>query len=374
MKYGEVELYNIVELLSGTGAAMLPEAARAHIAEGQPVGGLGAWSDIEDNGSWLCRVPETVRRALNGPAQINAIQSTGGEVRFCLPADGGAKIVLNMVQTPAVAEVWAGSFFREWVMVGLENTTIVVKPPENIDELAVAANMLEAPWHPSLVRVRLPWRPPCRLVSIEGDMLPASGDLAPSIRYLAYGSSITHGNASIRPSSMYASRIAQRLGADLINLGFGGGAHLEEEIAGDIASRSDWDFGTFELGINLINGIDADEFARRVDRFVDIVVATHSDKRLYFIDLFTCKFDYGEPEMQRKIHAFRSIVQKKVESVGLSNVVHLDGRALLSGSSCLAADLVHPSPAGMETIAERLAARISADLGYSPNVAATSFS
>ena len=62
---------------------------------------------------------------------------------------------------------------------------------------------------------------------------------------------------------------AQLLGVDLINLGFGGGACLEPEIADYIAGRQDWDFASLELGINLLRQVEPEEFARRVDYFVE---------------------------------------------------------------------------------------------------------
>lgn len=358
MTCGSFELHNIAELIDGPSEAILPENARVHIRSSNADGTLGPWAGIEANGRWICRIPDTVRRTLNGAAQMNAIQATGAEVRFTLPPEGEARIVLNSVQSPSIAEVWHGSFFAGWSIVGLENTEIAVTLPANLEELRQAATELAAAWDPTLVRVRLPWRPPCRIVSIEGDMALPSPELAPSRICLAYGSSITHGNTSVRTSAMYASRVAQRLDTDLINLGFGGGAHLEEEIATYIAEQTDFDFATFELGINLIARIEPDEFERRVDRFVDIVVEAHGAKPLYFIDLFPCKYDYGTAEMRNRVGIFRRIVREKVTAVQSKHVLHLDGRELLSGPDGLTADLVHPSPAGMETIASRLAAII----------------
>lgn len=80
---------------------------------------------------------------------------------------------------------------------------------------------------PKLVRVVLLWRPPVEVIDIQGDISSPNNHQTPDITYLAYGSSITHGNNSISPTGMFAHRTATALGVDLINLGLGGGAHCE---------------------------------------------------------------------------------------------------------------------------------------------------
>lgn len=54
-------------------------------------------------------------------------------------------------------------------------------------------------------------------------------------RYLAYGSSITHGSSVVGPTETYAMRVARLLGMDLINLGFAGSAHFDDALATYIA-------------------------------------------------------------------------------------------------------------------------------------------
>src|SRR5690606_33281884 len=108
------------------------------------------------------------------------------------------------------------------------------------------------PFDARLTRVILPWQPPLRLHQPPvGDFEPPRREQLPRLRMLSYGSSITQGNGAITASGTYASRVSQLLGVDFINLGFGGGAHLEREMADYIASRTDWDLATLEMGINM---------------------------------------------------------------------------------------------------------------------------
>ncbi len=357
MVYRGAELYNIAELLEGDLSAVLAPEARAALEEP----GVLPWENrpgAAAEGLWFSRVPDALRRGLHTRGQIGALATTGAEVRFNLRGSGRgsrARLTLKALQRTAIVEVWQGSFLADWHVIGLEPTTVTVAPPEHQRMLAEVAREEALPFDPSLTRVLLPWRPPVKLIDFEGDVELPRPDQTPKRRYLAYGSSITHGSVSIRPGGTYAQRCAQRLGADLINMGFGGGAKLEPEMAAWLAARGDWDFATLELGINLVSFIGPDEFERLVDRFVGTVAAAAPARPVFCIDLFPCRQERLDPD---KVARFRGIVRAKVESLRSPRVVHLPGPSLLEGFAGLSADLLHPSPAGMEQIGERLAARI----------------
>lgn len=51
---------------------------------------------------------------------------------------------------------------------------------------------------------------------------------------------------------------------------------------------------------------------------------------------------------------FREIVRDAVTNLGLQKLIYADGRTILKEAPGLTFDLVHPSPAGMEQIAENL--------------------
>ena len=322
MLYKRTELYNIAQLVKAD----------------------------DGRGKNLCRVPLSLRRKLNDSARANALQGTGCEIRFNLLSDS-ATVTLQMQERQGIAEVYHGPFMHSWHVIETRPTQIPIGPA---GRAAVLDSMYEQeglPFDPRLARVRLPWRPPVRIIDIEGKVSPPRPDQTPGKKYLCYGSSISHGNMSVRPSSMYTMRTSQLLGADLINLGFGGGAHLEREMADYIAARDDWDFATLELGINVL-GIDVEEFASRVDYFVARIARAHRKKWIFCIDLFTFYEDYQEGA--KKGRAFRRVVRDAVKRLSLPRLVHLDGRKLLTDPSGLSTDLVHPSPIGMEEIAQRL--------------------
>ena len=310
-----------------------------------------------DGAGWgVCRVPLALRAQLNENAQANATQATGCELRFNLLSES-ARITLEMTERPAIAEVYNGPFLTAWHAVGTSPTEIVVTQPARLVQLCAVARERRLPFDPRLVRVVLPWRPPVRLHAVAGEFAPPRAEQAPETRYLAYGSSITHGNSSVGATGMWAQHVARRLGVDLINLGFGGGAHCEAALADYIAARDDWDFATLELGINMVQWLDVDAFAARVDYFVRTVAGAHRDRWVFCIDMFPFYMDFDPTFTQN--HAYRAVVRETVARLNLPRLVHVDGRDLLRNPAGLSADLVHPAPAGMEEIGRNLAEYIA---------------
>lgn len=356
MLYKNIEFYNLTELLQGDGSVVIPPECRPKLDERN-------MSDAEyvnagPDGLWFCRIPNELRLKLNALALINAVQATGAEMRFNQLSET-ARITLKCNSKPAIAEVYHGSFHAGWHVIGTEPTELVITPPANLENLIRLTEENNLQYDARLTRVFLPWRPPARLISVEGDFAPPRPDQVKGKRFLAYGSSITHGNASVPPTGMYIHRTAQLLDADLINLGFGGGAHLEPEMADYIAARTDWDFATLETGINIGN-IGAAEFSRRLDYFVDTIANAHPDKWIFCLGVFTCAADLnGNPVFAE----YRDIVRAKVQSTRLPRLIYIDGRAILSSIRGLTTDLVHPSPYGMEEMARNLSTEMRKVMG-----------
>src|SRR2546423_1631475 len=83
--------------------------------------------DGQSQGKTLTRVPDALRLQLNDLARRYALQTAGCEVRFNLEGNT-AKIGLQCPEAPAIVEIYQGSFFTGWRVVGSEPTEIVVDP------------------------------------------------------------------------------------------------------------------------------------------------------------------------------------------------------------------------------------------------------
>lgn len=304
-----------------------------------------------EDGVYAARLPVAMEPHLNPNAQMRMYWSGGCELRF-VPRAWPVRVTLSKAdEGPALLTVYHGAFMRsEQHVIGPDRVTIEITPPEKMAHLIDIARRDGHPFDPELVRVMLPWRGTTMIHSVEGDIEPPRPDQTPSTRYLAYGSSISQGNLALRPDGMYVARTAQRLGVDLFNLGFGGGAHLEPEVADFIASRDDWDFATLEMGINMLGGYSAEAFDARAHYFAAAVAAT--GRRVFVLDLLPFVND-ADPA---KVESFRQSVRDAVAAAGQPNMVYVDAQPLLPDMTGLTTDLVHPSPAGMETIAANLAA------------------
>jgi len=293
MHYQHIELYNVAEII--------PQ---------------------EGGGFKMSRIPHSLRERINPSAQSRCVETTGCELRFNLTKPE-AVITLRMDERPAIAELWHGPFMdRDWFTIGLEPTTIVTVLPKRPEAVASIAGRRTLAYDPALYRIMLPWRPQVTVLDMEGAFDPPRPEQCPTTKYLAYGSSITHGNTSIGPSATYASRTAQRLGVDLINLGFGGGAHLEPEMADYIAGRDDWDLATLEMGVNIVNKVPVKEFAERVDYFVSTIARSDPDRWVFCIDMFPLWVDFEKPGLAR---GYRKVVRDAVSRIKLTRLVHLDG-------------------------------------------------
>ena len=329
MIYGDAELYNVVELIP-------------------PEDGVG---------TLLSRVPNALRMSSNEKVRGCALFAGGCEIRFNLEGES-ARIVLQREPepvVPAMAEVLQGAFVLPWCWyrIDTEPTEIRVSAPQDRDVFRRITRENHLSFDAGLTRVILPYEPPVRLIAIEGDISPPRPSQTPRTKLLAYGSSITHGHLATTPTGTYAMRTAHLLGADLINLGFGGGGLCEPEMAGYIAQRDDWDFATLELGINLVNQCETEEFATKAERFVARIVDAHPDKWVFCIDLFTCRWDLEPTSKQHD--EFRQVVEGVVRKLDRPRLIHVRGREMLKDVSGLTSDLVHPSQSGMEEIAFHLA-------------------
>jgi lysophospholipase L1-like esterase len=199
------------------------------------------------------------------------------------------------------------------------------------------------------------WRPgPVHYHGIEGDGLrPPAEEYLPDRRYLAYGTSITQGNAASAQHLTYVSQCARRIGADPINLGTGGSAFCEAAIGEYIADRDDWDIATFELSVNMLNrDFSVETFRKRTRYLLDTVAASDPDRPVVAITHFPFYDDLGgSTERSRR---FRETLRTVVETIDRPNCRLLEGPDLLDPSG-LSADCLHPAEDGMVTIGERLA-------------------
>jgi len=324
-----------------------------NIAEARPVEGR--------EGLRLQRVPEEVRLALNEKAQQRMLSPACAEIRWVSEALT-TRLTLSSEEVTDVVPFFGLFQSRERYTIGPEPQTIEVTLPERVAQLdpAFCAGM---PFSPRVARLLLAGGP-LYVHEISGDGLrPPTADELPRTRYLAYGTSITHGAAATGPHLTYAAQAARRLGADLINLGVGGSAYCEPELADYIAAREDWHVASLALSVNMIGaGFSLDEFYERVSYMVNAVAGVNPARPVVCITIYPHYREFGpqyeDPEAKGTPEEYRQRLRDAVAACPHPNVHGIEGPEILRDPGGLTVDLIHPADNGMIEMGENLARRI----------------
>lgn len=334
MIYKNIELHNVEEITE---------------IEGKP-------------GVLLSRVPESVRTKLRPDTQSEYHHSTGMELRFVTdfkPAD----VTIQSFGGACKATLFFGDFQFGEFTVSEEATTI--KIPDTVFLSKPELQLTKYNFHPSVVRLLLNGKY-IHLIGVNGQgVQPPDKVLLPALRYLAYGTSITHGFSSSSPALAYVKQTAWRLGADAINLGVAGSAYCEKELANYIAHRQDWDFATICASVNMFNqGVTLEEFKEKVKYFIYTIASNNPQKPIICISLFPFFMDVNPdfrwPGKSPKgpQEEYRKALETIVSEANLNNLYFIEGPKLLTEVNLLSYDLLHPSDYGMIQIAENLASFI----------------
>lgn len=323
-------------------------------AEVQPAAGGGVR---------LQRVPESVRMHVNPGAQMRMLQPDNAEIRF-LCGNEPVRVTLSSEGWTDVTLFYGTFDGRQRFQIGQHPTTIEVLPPSPRLQALDPSHWRSLPFSPHVRRLILGGRrrDPLILHDVEGEVHSPTPDDVPMLRYLAYGTSITHGFDAEGPHLTYAAQTAWHLGADLINLGVGGSAHCEPELADYMATREDWDVATLALSVNM-QGFPLERFYQRVSYMINTVAGRNPAKPVACITLFPYFRDFGlqDPDVSYGgvPEEYRQALRAAVAACPSSNAHLIEGPALLTEFRGLTHDLIHPGDHGMIEIGRNLAARLA---------------
>jgi len=315
----------------------------------------------KDGSRRLCRVPLNLLPKLNERVTIRGVSAAGAELRFRMSASP-VRIKLRRMpdQSPVFQKqnaillgIFRGDFQDSWVALQEGDNEIEIAPfAGNIDVLAANRSRFS----PELTRIVLPPFVELRLLDLEGEIEPARPEDCPPACCLAYGSSITEGGCTPLGTETYPAVMARELGTDVCNLGFGGGAQLEPEIAEWIVSRDDWNFAFLELGANLYS-LSVEEFRSKVRNFLK-VFSLDSRRRLIFCTDLLPNLEEISGTQKEKIAALRQTVKEEVNTIGIPSLIRLEYASALARISDLSTDLQHPAAQAFESIGRSLATQI----------------
>ena len=194
----------------------------------------------------LHRMSPEVADPIGGSVKGQNYSTAGGRVRFSTDAPymvvyckNPRKAYFNNMTTMATTGV---DVYLEYPNVGGRTPHSrylrSVRPPESFAE--GFSGRINFPAGKKLVTLFLP------MYNAYEDLyigLPEGATLAEGLPYvnkkpiLFYGSSITQGASASRPGCAYTSIVSRRLNADIVNLGFSGGAKGEDEMIAYLAEQ-----------------------------------------------------------------------------------------------------------------------------------------
>jgi len=312
-----------------------------------------------DGGVRLERVPPAIREGLNEGAQENYVRPDGVEIRVV--TDGPVEVTLSCPNGECEVTPFWGSFrarTTEYVTVGPEPTTVELSFPDRLAGLD--ADAADHAFAPRVARLVL-FGDPTVLHGVEDETRPPRDGEVPDRSLLAYGTSITQGAFASRQHLTFPSLTAQHLDADLSNLGTGGSAFCEPEIAEYIAARDDWDAATIEVSVNMLTrDFTAAEFGERAEYLLDTVAGENPEKSVVAITLFPMFAELcGEaPEWPATPGEYRAALRDAADAAGHANITLVSGTDLLDDPRGLTPDLLHPNDRGMADIAGKLAGSV----------------
>ena len=207
--------------------------------------------------------------------------------------------------------------------------------------------------------------PPYAKVRLDAlGLVPGARLAAPASRpsrfITFHGDSITHGAVTTRAGLVYPARVARSLGAEFINLGFGGSARGEPGMARIVAALPA-DAIVLYYGINTyaIGHPDPVEFGRIYAEFLDTIRASHAETPIVVITP-----TWYVPELHHRnaagarVEEYRQVIRRAVSARvagGDANLVVLEGCSVIGpGEESRLADMVHPNDEGFAAIAEGL--------------------
>lgn len=309
-------------------------------------------------GVLLRRFPIALRNQLNDRARFVARSGTGCEVRFVTDAPV-VRVTLFSLDGDGDIYVYSGDFLHGVQKIpqgGIRSIQMERSTRfDNMKPEAAKRNFSPRCWRFIVNRAEVAF------VSVDTfghPVRPPNADEKPRRRWIAHGSSITHSHCD----HGYPAVAGKLLGVDVLNLGLSGACHCEPEMADFLASRSDWDLLTAELGINMRGHIPVEEFRRRATYLIDTLVAAHPTKPIALINHYPTNASHPTDPAETYATREREYDQTLRDLVAAKKhpKLHLiEGNTILERFDTLSIDMVHPTAVGQALMGVNLARKLA---------------
>lgn len=319
------------------------------------------------SGFALQRFPENVRNRLghreHERGRFYSMVSTCCEIRFVTDAPF-FRLSLSASEADTKVLIYRGSFVHSIhrVPAGAVTTLHIETPPHMA---AVDNTLLDG--HPFASNV---WRVVfgkdalgifCGLNTFGHSVRPPKDSEKPALRWLAYGSSITFGAETNLITNAYPMTASRLLHADVFNKAIAGSCFCDACIAEYFSTLPRWDIATLELGVNMVGRFTETEFAQRTEALAKALLTSNPGKPVVLLSPFPAHYRYAKDRdsmASRNYFLFGDALRKVAQKIGSRDLFFLDGAEILTDTSGLTADLLHPSDDGHTLMGFRLAEKL----------------
>ncbi|MCA1810178.1 MAG: SGNH/GDSL hydrolase family protein [Kiritimatiellia bacterium] len=311
----------------------------------------------------LTRIPRNIREKLNARARIMGQDAAGCEVRFVSDAplvdlhlagirhdDGDETLQVRILR---------GNHLMRTVQLqpGRQHVFRLAPPPvfqNRTEMIRQAGGFAPTVWR---VAMNSGSRICVNGIDPHGHAIrPPTPDETPALKWLAYGSSITHSSLD-----GYPHVAAGLLRAQVLNKGLSGSCQYEPELVDWLIDDCDWELATLEMGVNMLGFFTPEQFEVRAAYAIKRFAGT--GKPVLVTDIFPHRqtMDYNtRPDdiTSQRDQAFRKIVRRLVDECGAPYLRMVPGAVILDDFTGLSADLLHPSAFGHAIMGANLAREI----------------
>ncbi|OAS16433.1 SGNH/GDSL hydrolase family protein [Paenibacillus oryzisoli] len=305
----------------------------------------------------LYRFPKHVRHAMGDRGRIVSEEASGCEIRFVTDAPT-IRVTLCIPETDGDVFIFKGGLFHSQhrLHAGVRHTLQLDSP--NRIHTVDREQLLQAGFAPEVWRIFF-GRTTCLISHMHTfgyPVRPPQPHEMPQLKWLAYGSSITHGMYN-QPMT-YIQQASRRLGMDVYNCGLSGSCLCEKEVADFLSDRQDWEIATMELGVNMRDRFTVEQFHDATAYLLNRLITNHPDKPILVLTIFPNFATYNDSETTKKDAAFNEILRTHVKKFNHPHIHLIEGTDILDDFSGLSVDLVHPGEYGHMRMASQLAEQI----------------
>lgn len=323
---------------------------------------------MESGAVRLHRFPKEVRQSLGRKdeawGRYMSKLTTGCEIRY-VTESFRVCVSLSAIDEDGEVLVYCGDYLHKRVRLQKGVESLLVLDDSKLYDKGVKHEAINSGrFSPNVWRIIFCHDFICQLNYIDSNgygIRPPMANELPKKRWLAYGSSITHGACAQLHTNAYIMSASRKLGVDVLEKGMHGSC-LCENVMADYLAKEEWDFITLEIGVNMKMFSTTEELSQRLNYLMNQIKKYNPNKPVILITIFPNFATHYTEEYQEEIdkeNSFNKAIRDVYNAYKHDNNTYLvEGSDVLKSFDWLTTDLIHPSEYGHFMMGIELASQI----------------